>query len=146
MRFREPASAYLHFIKTTSRRCPDINPNPKRYCEFCGLWPSSLDAHDDADADAPPALVLADPQLSVDAGYAVKTKLHLAISSQPPSSFLSKSSFLPGSFRQCIRARTNLFTTTWVQVFTLTTAHRSENWCSWLISLLYKFIEKIRNI
>jgi len=52
MRFRKPVSAYLHFIKTTSRRCPDINPNPKRYCEFCSLWLSGLGARDDADADA----------------------------------------------------------------------------------------------
>lgn len=123
MRFREPVSAYLHFIKTTSRRCPDINPNPKRYCEFCGLRSSSLGAHDDADADGPPPAAMADPQLSVDAGYIVKTKLHSAISSQPPLFFLSKSPFLPGSFRQRIRTRTDLFTTTRVQVFTLTTAY-----------------------
>jgi hypothetical protein len=71
MRFREPVSAYLHFIKTTSRRWPDINLNPKRHCEFCGLRLSGLGERDDADADAP--AVAADPQLSAGAGHKDET-------------------------------------------------------------------------
>lgn len=108
MRFREPVSAYLHFIKTASRRCPDINPNPKRYCEFCGLRPSGLGARDDADADAPAAKRLIHSYLQTP-GYVVKTKLHSAISLQPPSPFLSRSPFLPGTFRWRSRTQTNLF-------------------------------------
>jgi len=117
MRFRKPVSAYLHFIKTTSRRCPDINPNPKQYCEFCSLWLRTW-VRAMMQMQMPAATATADPQLSVDVGYVVKTKLHYAISPQPPS-FLSRSPFLPGSFQRRIRARTDLFTTTQVQVFTL---------------------------
>jgi len=80
MHFEGPVSAYLHFIKTASRRCPNINPNSKRYCEFRGLQPWSLAARDDADADTSPAAVAYDP-LSPDAGYIVKPKLHSVISS-----------------------------------------------------------------
>lgn len=62
-------------------------------------------ARDDADADAPAA----DPQLSADVGYVVKTKLHSAISLQPLSPFLSRPPFLPESFRRHIQARTDSF-------------------------------------
>lgn len=60
-----PVSAYLHFIKTASRRCPNINLNSKRYCEFRGLQPPSLAARDDADADMPPAAMVVDPRTAI---------------------------------------------------------------------------------